>query len=124
MILGIGTDIVAIGRFESLIQKDSFLKKIYTSHELSHCEAKHKGKLASLAVRYAAKEAVMKALGTGYAKGVAFTDINIINDPTGKPQVALTGVTKTYAENMGVQRIHLSLSHETEYAIAYVIMED
>jgi len=124
MILGIGTDIVAIGRFNTLIQKESFLKKIYTPHELEHCKSKNKGRVASLAVRYAAKEAVMKALGTGYAKGIAFTDINISNDTQGKPQVVLTGFTKTYAEQMGIERIHLSLSHESEYAIAYVIMED
>jgi len=123
MVIGIGTDIVQISRFKTLIIQPSFLNKIYTTKELQHCESKNKGRLASLAVRYAAKEAVMKALGTGYAKGISFTEISVVHDDNGKPQIVLTGFTKEYAEKIGVQNIQLSLSHETDYAIAYVLMQ-
>jgi len=123
MILGIGTDITKVNRFESMINKQSFLQKIYTNQEIAYCQAKKKGAITSFAARYAAKEAVMKALGTGYSLGVAFTEIEIVANSKGKPEVVLSGTTQRLAEQMGVKNIHISLTHESEYAVAYVIFE-
>lgn len=123
MILGIGTDITKIDRFESKIQSTSFLDKIYTKKEQDYCVAKNKEAVASFAARFAVKEAFMKALGTGYAEGVSFTETEVVVNEKGAPGLELSGETKKIASTKGVKAIHVSISHEKEYALAFVILE-
>lgn len=123
MIIGIGTDIVEVSRIEKLIEKNpSFLDKVYTDAEIAYCRAKA-AMAQSFAARFAAKEAVMKAFGTGWAKGVSFKEIEVVNDGEGKPMVALSGKSLDYANKLRFQAIHLSLSHEKGYAVAFVVIE-
>jgi holo-[acyl-carrier protein] synthase len=79
---------------------------------------------ASLAVRFAAKEAFMKSLGTGWKEGVRFQDIEVIADPSGKPGIRLHGKVRKIFENRGLRQTHLSLSHEGDYSVAMVVIED
>ncbi len=125
MIVGIGTDIVGIERLARLREErgDRFLELVFTPAELEHCRKKA-GLDERLAVRFAAKEAAMKALGTGWRKGVHFTQIEVRTDKTGKPELVLTGEALRRAEAMGASKIHVSLSHELDNALAVVILEN
>lgn len=122
MILGLGTDIVEIERIEKMIDRHGthFLERVYTDNERSYCQQK---KMAgeSFAGRWAAKEAVMKTLGTGFIKGVHFTEIEIETLPSGQPTVKLCGSTATVARNMGIDRILVTISHSRQYATATAI---
>ncbi|APU58652.1 holo-ACP synthase [Clostridium botulinum] len=123
MIYGIGTDITEIRRIEKAITRNkNFINKLFTKNEMDLWEKKN-FKLEFIAGRFAAKEAISKALGTGI-RDFNFKDIEIINDELGKPQVIL----KPKAENIirkisKFYKIHLSISHEKEYAIAYALLE-
>ncbi|ACQ52646.1 holo-ACP synthase [Clostridium botulinum] len=123
MIYGIGTDITEIRRIEKAITRNkNFINKLFTKNEMDLWEKKN-FKLEFIAGRFAAKEAISKALGTGI-RDFNFKDIEIINDELGKPQVIL----KPKAENIirkisKSYKIHLSISHEKEYAIAYALLE-
>ncbi|MFW5961896.1 MAG: holo-ACP synthase [bacterium] len=123
MILGIGIDMVKNSRIKSLIDKygEHFLKKIYTEAEIEYCQSK-KNAAVSFAARFAAKEAVLKALGTGMRNN-SWQDIEILNNNLGKPEVNLSKKTKIKADELEVSSIFLSISHEKEYSIAQVIME-
>ncbi|MCF7920594.1 MAG: holo-ACP synthase [Candidatus Cloacimonetes bacterium] len=122
MIIGIGTDLIEVARLEKSVNKPAFLKKVFTDKELELCEKKQ-SRLQSLAARFAAKEACMKALGTGWAKGVCFYEIEILNDEKGTPRINLLGKTRDLAEKLGVQNISISLSHIKNIATATVILE-
>ncbi|PLX21890.1 MAG: ACP synthase [Salinivirgaceae bacterium] len=122
MILGIGTDIFEVARIKQAMEKDPlFIKSVFTETEINYCHPR-KRKEENYAARYAAKEALMKALGTGWRDGIKFTDIEIENNELGKPEISLTGIAKQIADKLEVSTIHLSISHTKEIANAFVII--
>ncbi|MFW5749745.1 MAG: holo-ACP synthase [Halanaerobium sp.] len=123
MIVGTGIDIIKNSRIKRLKEKyeERFLKKIYTEAEIEYCQQK-KNSAPSFAARFAAKEAVLKALGTGMRNN-SWQDIEILNNNLGKPEVKLVGSTADRAEELGVSSIFISISHERDYSIAQIIME-
>lgn len=118
-IVGLGTDIVEISRVASMIERhgDSFLERTYSADEIAYCASK-KNAAQHFAGRWAAKEAVMKCLGTGFIKGIHWTEIEVVPQPSGKPIVRLSSSTADFASQLGIETIHLSLSHGKEYAVA------
>lgn len=122
MIIGIGCDIIKIARISSALTKDSLKRRIYTDAEIDYCESRGVQSTASFAGRFAAKEAVLKALGTGL-RGGNLREIEIVSDPLGKPQAVLRGHFHEEAKKLGVKRCYLSISHTKETAMAYVVME-
>ncbi len=124
MIFGTGTDVIEIRRIEnSIARSDAFVNKIFTEAEQTYCKAQKAGIFQSYAARYAAKEAVFKALGTGYRYGMAFREIEVKNDKLGKPEVVVYGKVKAFVQEQEITQIHLSLSHVKEMALAFVVME-
>ena len=122
MIFGVGVDIIEVDRIEAKLRRTPGLKdKLYTPVEIGYCESK-KFPAQHYAARFAAKEAVMKALGTGLAGGGTWQDIEVLPDAQGKPVMSLTGYFENLAREMGVQRIFVSLSHAQEYAVAQVLL--
>ncbi|MDR2149342.1 MAG: holo-ACP synthase [Spirochaetaceae bacterium] len=122
MIIGIGTDIVAVHRFESWLKKDGFLERFFHPDELSYARSCGKGQCESIAARFAAKEAFGKALGIGLV-GIQLKDIAVMRRQGEKPTLALFGSAQQKAEQNHVRSIHLSLSHEKDYALAMVVLE-
>ncbi len=114
----VGVDIIEIGRIERVATRwgERFLKRVYTEAELGIC----KNRAPALAARFAAKEAVMKALGTG-VKGVGWREIEVLANSDGKPLLHLYGGAKKMAEELGMRELGISLSHSKEYAIASVV---
>jgi len=122
LIIGVGTDIFEINRMKKRIEKEpEFIQSVFTSQEISYCE-QFKFKEQNYAARFAAKEALMKALGTGYNSGISFSEIVITNNSEGKPEITLTGKTLERAVSLGVTDIHVSLSHCKKQAVAFVIL--
>lgn len=123
-VIGIGTDIVKVPRIKRLVKKrgDSFAQRILHKNEFEIFK-KHKAAYFYLAKRFAAKEALSKALGTGIAKGISFEEIEVINNHDGKPSLILHGTALDTANKLGVKNSFISLSDEKKYAIAYVILE-
>ena len=121
MIIGIGTDIIEVERVSKANGKEAFKKKIFTEREIAYCESQKKEE--SYAARFAAKEAFFKALGTGWRDGMGITEVEIVNNELGKPEIALSGKAKEIFEAKGGTHIHVSLSHIKSMAIAYVILE-
>lgn len=124
MIIGIGTDIVEIARIESLFDKrqQSFAKRILSISELKGFASKQYPQ-KFLAKRWAAKEAIAKALGTGFSKGVCFTDMTIEHTKDGQPMIKLSGKTKVLADSKHIKNWSISISDEKHYAIAFAIAE-
>jgi len=123
MIVGIGTDIIEVKRIKKLIEKSSrFQDRVFTQGEIEYCERK-KNRACSYAARFAAKEAFFKALGTGWRKGVTFKDVEVINKPSGKPDLVLYGRSKELSERYHIKNIYVSLSHVSEFAHSVVILE-
>ncbi|BEU87784.1 holo-ACP synthase [Selenomonas sp. TAMA-11512] len=123
MLLGIGTDIVEIARIARAVEKDAFLTRVYTKSERTYCMGRGKqGMISSFAVRFAAKEAVSKAFGTGLRFGT-LRDVEVINDELGAPKVFLHGYFKDLAALQGVKTVHITLSHAIDYAVAYCVLE-
>ncbi|MBQ9803217.1 MAG: holo-ACP synthase [Lentisphaeria bacterium] len=124
-ILGLGTDIVEINRIEKLLaaHPGRFEERICTPQELASAGTK-RGRVTFFAGRWAAKEAAAKALGCGIGKNCAFTDISVINDAAGKPEMSFTGAAAATAAACGVKNIRVSISHEAHYAVATVILSD
>ena len=114
----IGLDIIETARIQEAVERwgERFLRRIYTEEELNVC----RNRAPALAVRFAAKEAVMKALGTGRT-GVGWRDIEVLRQPDGKPSVGLGGRAREKAEELGLGELAISLSHSKEYAIASVV---
>jgi len=114
----IGIDIIEITRIKKAITRwgESFVKRVYTEPELSLC----RGKVSSLAARFAAKEAVIKAIAKD-SKGIFLRDIEILAEPSGKPLVHLYGKAQGLAKDLGLDRLTVSLSHSKEHAIALAI---
>lgn len=123
MIYGIGTDIVQISRLQKSMEQNAHMaEKLFTLEEIRYCEAKA-AKYQSYAARFAAKEAVMKALGTGWDEKVHWLNIEIIKVEDSAPHVVLHNEAKAFAIQQQLGNIHLSISHEKEYATAFVVIE-
>lgn len=120
MIAGIGMDIIEIDRIKKALTKEAFRLRVFTPAEQEYCEARGKGRAASYAARFAGKEAVLKALGTGLTGG-AWQDIEILPNAAGQPQVTLFGYFRDVAEGKQIQEILISLTHAQEYAAAQAI---
>ena len=123
-IVGIGVDTVAIARIEDLLARGGarFLDRVYTEREQDYCRGRHRPG-ESLAARFCAKEAVMKCLGTGWANGVTFRQIEVRRDPTGAVGVELFGTARERAAALGIARVHLSLTHDGAMATAFAVAE-
>ena len=122
MLGGVGCDLVTISRMEKAATRPGFLKRVFTEAEIAYCESRGAQKFQSLAARYAAKEAVWKALGTGFREG-EFTDVEVTQNELGQPSVVLKGAMQALAQQQGVTKISLSLSHEGDQAMALVVTE-
>ena len=125
MILGTGIDLAEVARIREAVERhgERFIQRIYTPVEIAYVERKA-NKFERFAARFAAKEAGMKAIGTGWRKGVRWQDFEVVNLPGGRPTLRLHGVAAEVAAGMGVKRIHLSLTHTAEQGMAFVILED
>ena len=123
-IAGIGIDVVNIERFGKAVDKHGkhFLKKIFTQKELEYA-AEKKGYSMHMAGKFAAKEAVSKALGTGFRQGVMLRDIETIHQESGKPEVLLHGGAALVAKSAGISSVHLSLTDDDGVAMAFAIAE-
>lgn len=108
---------------ESLERTQRFAERVFTDAERGYCESKGVGVYQSFAARYAAKEAMMKALRTGWRGEIAWHDIEVVNDDFGAPSIRVTGETEKILESLGANRIHLSISHTESHAVAQVILE-
>jgi holo-[acyl-carrier protein] synthase len=124
MISGIGIDTVEIARFQGFLDKKNqpLLDRLFTHSEQQHCVAR-KQAASCLAARFAAKEALLKALGTGLRDGVSWLDIEVTNDELGKPSLMLFGKAEELLRNMRLAAPHLSLSHDGGNAVAVVVLE-
>ena len=124
MIIGCGIDLVKIERIEKIIKKwgDNFVLRIFTSLEKEYCEKKKNNKYQSYAGKFAAKEALLKALGLGLREA-NWKEIEIKNDELGQPIIDTSGKLKNIASAKGVSKYFISISHSQEYAIAQVILE-
>jgi holo-[acyl-carrier protein] synthase len=125
MILGIGVDLVAVARIAKVSERQGrrFLDRVYTGDELAYCLSA-RDPSERLAARWATKEACMKALGTGWAKGVSFTQIALLpGEDRGAPRLALTGEAAAVATKLGVRSSFCSISHSDGFAVAMVVLE-
>lgn len=124
MILGTGVDIVAISRFQRFIDdgKNALIERIFTPGEQAYCAARG-NRAQHYALRFAAKEAFVKALGTGLRNGMAWRQIEVVNDEWGKPSLLLHGEAERLCRQTGASRIFLALSHDADSAVASVILE-
>ena len=125
MILGLGTDLVEVSRIDKSITTfgERFTQRVFTAGERAYVGSKA-NTAERYAARFAAKEAAMKALGTGWASGVGWLQIEVTNEDSGRPVLRLHGVAEAVAGRMGVERIWLSLTHTSQNACAVVILED
>ncbi len=124
MIIGTGIDIVEISRFERFLREgmDGIFRRLFTSREMEYCSGK-KRSAQHFALRFAAKESFLKACGLGLRDGISWKDIEVVNDPLGKPELHLSGRAAEIADEMGVEHSFTSLSHDGNYAVAMVILE-
>ena len=124
MILGLGIDIEEVSRIKRAIERygESFLKRVYTPHEIAYC-SKKRNPYERYAARFAAKEAGMKALGTGWRRGITWRDFEVSHAPGGRPVLKLSGVALEIYGQLGGTNIALSLTHTTSQAMAEVIIE-
>jgi len=118
-LIGQGIDLIECSRIEHILREhhDRFLARILTEAERAYCQ-RHREPVQRVAGRFAAKEAVLKALGTGWRGQIAWTDVEILNDPAGQPHVHLTGHTAELAKQLGIERIFISITHTEHYAAA------
>jgi holo-[acyl-carrier protein] synthase len=124
MIVGLGVDITEVDRIEAAMARRgrAFLERLFTPSEISYCQ-RHRNRAERFAGRFAAKEAAMKALGTGWARGVRWIDIEVVREPSGKPTLKLSGATRAIADGLGVKNIALTITHDGNIALAQVIFE-
>jgi holo-[acyl-carrier protein] synthase len=117
-----GIDLVDFPRIEEMIKRhgERFLNKVFTPAEQAYAEANKNG-MEKLAGRFAAKEAVLKLMGTGWRGKIAWTDIEIVNNPAGQPEVALCGEVKKIADKLGIKHISISITHTANFAIASAV---
>lgn len=124
MIVSIGIDIVEVYRIrETLERTPRFTERVYTEKEREYCLSKGVAAAQSFAARFAAKEAFLKALKTGWRGKITWQDMEILNDAQGVPDLEVKGEARKLLENLGANKIHLSISHTTEHAVAQIILE-
>ena len=126
MVLGLGSDLIEIGRIAESIRRygDRFLERIFTAGEIAFCRRKKQGAAESFAARFAAKEAAAKALGTGISRGIGWREIEVRREPGHRPEIVLHGRASEWAIRMGVRKMHLTLTHSRDLAMAVVVAED
>jgi len=124
MIVGTGVDIAEVGRIKAAVERfgERFLRRVFTPSEVRYCMGKTNA-AERLAARFAAKEAGMKAIGTGLRHGVTWQDVEVLRMPGQRPVLKFSGKAAEFAARLGCKRTHLSLSHTKEQAIAHVILE-
>jgi holo-[acyl-carrier protein] synthase len=124
MIVGTGIDIAEVDRIKAVIERFGrrFLERVFTAEEIHYCESKA-NKAERYAGRFAAKEAAMKAIGTGWSRGVTWQDIEVKRIPGGRPTVAFHGKAAEFFQKLGAVRAHLSITHTEQQAMAQVILE-
>lgn len=124
MIIGMGVDITEVKRMQAAIERqgERFLRRVFTEQEIVYCK-KFRNKYERYAGRFAAKEAAMKALGTGWARGVRWQDLEVVRLPSGRPTMKLVGEAKKIADRLAVKNIALSITHTANEALAQVIFE-
>ncbi len=121
--MGVGTDLVHVPRIEEVLARHpGFAARVYTPTEIAYCE-QHRVPGPRYAARFAAKEAVLKALGTGLARGMRWQDVEILAGPARRPVVRLHGAVAETARRLGVREVQISLSHAGEYALACAVTE-
>lgn len=124
MIVSIGVDIIEVYRIrETLERTPRFAERVFTEKERAYCESKGAASAQSFAARFAAKEAFLKALRTGWRGKITWHEVEIQNDDQGAPFLGISGEAKQILESMGANQVHLSISHTTEHAVAQVILE-
>ena len=125
MIVGTGVDLAEVPRIKASIERfgDRFVHRIFTAAEIAYVERKA-NRFERYAARFAAKEAGMKAIGTGWKRGVTWQDFEVANLPSGKPTLRFHGVAARIAEQLKVRNVSLSLTHTAELGMAHVILED
>ena len=125
MIVGLGVDIAEVDRIREAINRHGqrFLDRVFTPAEISYCN-RHRNSAERFAGRFAAKEAAMKALGTGWSNGVRWVDLEVTRLPSGKPTLALHGAARRIGETIGVRHASLSITHSGNTAFAQVIFEN
>ncbi|HUE02816.1 MAG TPA: holo-[acyl-carrier-protein] synthase [Bryobacteraceae bacterium] len=125
MIVGTGVDLAEVPRIKASIERFGarFVERIYTPAEIDYVERKA-NRFERYAARFAAKEAGMKAIGTGWRRGVTWHDFEVANLRTGKPTLRLHGVAARIADKLGVRNVSLSITHTAELGMAHVILED
>ena len=125
MIVGTGIDLAEVDRIRHAIERHGlrFIQRIYTGGEIAYVERKA-NRFERYAARFAAKEAGMKAIGTGWRSGVRWQDFEVANLPSGKPTLKLHGVAAEVALKLGVRNVALSITHTSQQGIAFVILED
>ena len=124
MVLGIGVDVIEVARVQNALEKyrERIENRVFTAEERSDCAGRVDRTLA-LAARFAAKEACLKALGTGWANGLSFRQVEVRRDPSGRPSIRLHGRAADMAAALGVTATYLSLSHQPSVAVAVVVLE-
>jgi holo-[acyl-carrier protein] synthase len=124
VIVSIGIDIIEVRRVrETLERTQRFIDRVYTEKERQYCESRGAAAAQHFAARFAAKEAMLKALQTGWSGGIAWQDVEVCSRDSGAPYLKLSGVAQDLFDKSGANRIHLSISHTAEHAIAQVILE-
>lgn len=125
MIAGVGIDIIETARVRRMMDEfgDRFLSKLFTDDEIDYCRGKNRPEI-NLAARFAAKEAALKALGTGLSGGIGWKDISTRVAENGNPELRLRGVARRVADELGVTEMHLSISHTGSAAAAVVVFEN
>jgi holo-[acyl-carrier protein] synthase len=125
VIVGTGVDLAEVPRIRASIERfgNRFVERIFTPAEIAYVERKA-NRYERYAARFAAKEAGMKAIGTGWKRGVTWQDFEVANLPSGKPTLRLHGMAATISAKLGVRNISLSLTHTEQFGMAHVILED
>jgi holo-[acyl-carrier protein] synthase len=125
LIVGLGIDIAEVGRVKAAIERygETFLRRVYTAKEREYCE-RFKNKYERYAGRFAAKEAAMKALGTGWSRGVRWVDVEVVREKGGRPTIQLAGEAGHVADSLHVKNISLSITHTADQAFAQVVFEN
>jgi holo-[acyl-carrier protein] synthase len=124
MIVGLGVDIAEVDRIEAAIARHGqrFLNRVFTPAEITYC-SKHRHRAERFAGRFAVKEAAMKALGTGWRRGVRWVDIEVVREASGKPTLKLSGASRAMADRLSVKHIAVTITHTGNLALAEVIFE-
>ena len=119
-LLGIGTDIIECLRIAQMVERhgEQFIERVYTPHEIQYCQAR-KQATQHFAGRWAAKEAVLKALGTGWVRGISWRDVEVRTETSGKPTIVLRGGARDAADAQGISEVLISISHCRTFATAY-----